>query len=190
MSRVLLVEKAMSAKINVERAEINTATIQVKTLMVNARKLTLSVFRQIFEEDLVDQDRMIFNGVPWGMVNYYWGDLNTSYQHIVWQKGNELRRSLVPSCCQSEEHLHNIDFSASLSRAYYENGSYIFDRRVRSLHDCFDYRLRKQGESIQAYKATLLESIKYIQCCIDITNNKYRLVIEPLSSLPHLMIAV
>ena len=33
--------------INVEHAQIHTATVEVRSLVINARKLTLSVFRQL-----------------------------------------------------------------------------------------------------------------------------------------------
>ena len=104
---------AMTAKISVEKAEINTATIEVQTLMVDSRKLTLSVFRQIKEENIIAIENRNFIpglflreyllGTPWGTVNYFWGDQEENHDlHILWQKDNELRRCLYPKLTRLE----------------------------------------------------------------------------------------
>ncbi|MET7335998.1 hypothetical protein [Nonomuraea sp. NPDC005650] len=77
-------------------AGIGTATVDLKTLTVNGRRMTLTVFRQIREERLIAHDGTL-NGQPWGAVNYHpdrCGD-RLPHWHIVWQRGAELLRSYV-----------------------------------------------------------------------------------------------
>lgn len=83
--------------ITVEQAELKTASVEIRHVVVNARKMTLSVFRQIPEEDILvlEGGGWRLAGVPWGLVNYFWGSMNANRHHVLWQKGKELRRSLV-----------------------------------------------------------------------------------------------
>jgi hypothetical protein len=85
-------------KFSAHEATITTARVEIKTLTIGGKQVTLAVFRQLPEEDWLDA-----NGHPkgwaWGTVNYHpdsgcklwWGHL-----HVVWQKGGELRRCLLP----------------------------------------------------------------------------------------------
>lgn len=92
-----------------QNVTVTTATIEVKTLTLGKRQITQSVFRQLVEEPLVAEDGT-FRGQPWGYVNHcpdkkvpddnYTGRMidcatSTDHRHVVWQKGDELRRSRV-----------------------------------------------------------------------------------------------
>lgn len=98
--------------IEVRTAEIRTASVEIKTLSVSKRQVTLSLFRQLKNEHLLDPETGGRRpGEPWGLVNYFWGgcgkelmrDLENDYQspaggahlHVVWQDGGELKRSCV-----------------------------------------------------------------------------------------------
>lgn len=81
--------------INVEHAEIRTATVAIRALTIDKRQVTLAVFRQLRDEPVVDRDTGEFRGLPWGTVNYHpdkCSDMGT-HLHVVWQLGNELRRA-------------------------------------------------------------------------------------------------
>jgi hypothetical protein len=86
-------------RINVHEATVMTATVQVKCLTINGRKVTLALFRQLIDEPLVTEDGVTLLGVPWGKVNYHpdgcGGDEAYRHIHVVWQKGDELRRAYV-----------------------------------------------------------------------------------------------
>ena len=82
-------------KINVVEAKITTATVEIQTLTINGKQMTLAVFRQLQQEDIFDEEKGRLKGVPWGIVNYFWGDCQPNHLHVVWQKGNELRRACV-----------------------------------------------------------------------------------------------
>jgi hypothetical protein len=90
------VVSAMGRKITIKEAEIRTASVEIRTLTVSGKQVTLAVFRQLIEESVLTED-MQFAGLPWGTVNYHWGDCReldyrSKHTHVVWQKGAELRR--------------------------------------------------------------------------------------------------
>jgi hypothetical protein len=96
--------------INVEQASLRTATVTVQALTIDKRQVTLTVFRQLREEPVVDATAGKFHGLPWGTVNYCpdkkacakrehevrrpmrVGEVR-EHLHVVWQKGDELRRA-------------------------------------------------------------------------------------------------
>lgn len=84
--------------LTVHNAEIKTAAVEIRTLTISGKQVTLAVFRQLREEPLVAKDGTL-NGVPWGTVNYHpvpkqCEDVRDHW-HVVWQKGSELLRSTV-----------------------------------------------------------------------------------------------
>jgi hypothetical protein len=71
----------------------------VKTLTIRDRQVTLAVFRQLHREAVIDGRSGEISGVPWGTINYFWKGcgLDEEHVHVVWQKGDELRRDCVRS---------------------------------------------------------------------------------------------
>jgi hypothetical protein len=92
-----MTERTRSNVISIHRAKIKTMSVSVKALTLNNRQMTLSTFRQLLEEDLINHDGTL-NGVPWGSVNYC-PDKQCGgpekHWHVVWQKGDELRRDTI-----------------------------------------------------------------------------------------------
>lgn len=88
----------MKKIINISNAEIKTATVEVKTLTISGKQVTLAVFRQLMDVNLIDPWTGKLNGVPWGIVNYHPG-VNChglgAHFHVVWQQGNNLYRSCI-----------------------------------------------------------------------------------------------
>lgn len=87
----------MTTQLTTETATITTAAIEIRTLTIGRKQVTLAVFRQLREEPLIAEDGTL-NGVPWGAVNYHpdkCGDDRLKHWHIVWQRGDELLRSRV-----------------------------------------------------------------------------------------------
>lgn len=80
----------------VHNAQISTATVEIKTLAITGKQVTLAVFRQLREEPLVADDGTL-NGVPWGTVNYHPDRCadRPEHWHVVWQRGEELLRYAV-----------------------------------------------------------------------------------------------
>jgi hypothetical protein len=85
-------------KLTVSEVSINQVTVEIKVLKIGNRQVTLAVFRQLQEEDIFNFDTSELNGKPWGWVNYHPDDgscYKSEHYHIIWQKGNELRRATV-----------------------------------------------------------------------------------------------
>lgn len=87
----------MTPKLTAENAVIKTASVEVKTLTISGKQVTLAVFRQLPEIEVIDL-RGKLRGVLWGRVNYC-PDKNCGkwpgHVHVVWQEGESLRRATV-----------------------------------------------------------------------------------------------
>jgi hypothetical protein len=87
--------------INVREPSIEAATVEVATLQINGKHMPLSVFRQLIEEPVVDVTTGGYFGEMWGTVNYHTPNECLAlygpgeHYHVVWKKGDELRRSVV-----------------------------------------------------------------------------------------------
>lgn len=87
----------MIKKLTAENAVIKTASVEVKTLTISGKQVTLAVFRQLKDEDVIDPITCQLLGMPWGTVNYHpdkCGD-GAEHIHVIWQKGTELRRATI-----------------------------------------------------------------------------------------------
>jgi hypothetical protein len=92
----------MGKVINIQDAKIRTVSIGIQSLTINDKQVTLAVFRQLYEEALISDDGTL-NGLPWGIVNYHpdkCADHGSPHMHVVWQKGDELRRSRIERECE------------------------------------------------------------------------------------------
>lgn len=98
-------------------ASVRTASVSIQSLTISSKQVTLSVFRQIELDTLIDPETAKLNGLPWGRVNYYWKD-NDEGLHVLWQKGSELRRDLVGTRPSSKLDKLIADTSDSLSKAF------------------------------------------------------------------------
>lgn len=74
-------------------AIVKTAMVQIKALTIEGKQITLAVFRQLQDEEIIDPKTGQLCGVPWGLVNYKW--THHDHPHVIWQKGVELRRSCL-----------------------------------------------------------------------------------------------
>lgn len=88
--------------LTVHNAEIKTAAVEIRTLTISGKQVTLAVFRQLRSERWLDNE-LNPRGPAWGVVNYHpdpicrlsggRGGLDgTPHIHMVWQLGAELRR--------------------------------------------------------------------------------------------------
>lgn len=83
-----------------QQPHIETLQVSVQVVRIGPKQMTLAVFRQLKKQDLVDWDTLELRGVPWGTVQYKPGDcdddLYYDHPHVVWQRGEELRRCCWP----------------------------------------------------------------------------------------------
>jgi hypothetical protein len=89
----------VTTSLTVHNAEIKTATVEIQTLTISGKQVTLAVFRQLREEPLISDDGVL-NGEPWGTVNYHPDKCGpnadvTDHLHVVWQRGADLLRASV-----------------------------------------------------------------------------------------------
>jgi hypothetical protein len=56
--------------------------VYVSVIKVNGEVMTPLMFRQLPKRRLMPDD--VFQGVPWGKVNYFWGACHRDHLHIVW----------------------------------------------------------------------------------------------------------
>lgn len=82
-------------RITTHDASVKTAAVEVKALTISGKQVTLSVFRQLVNEPLINPHDGTLFGTPWGRVNYFWGDCEPDHLHVVWEKSRELRRACV-----------------------------------------------------------------------------------------------
>ncbi len=82
--------------LTVQNAAITTASVEIKTLTVSGKQVTLAVFRQLLDKPLIRDDGT-FAGQPWGTVNYHPDKCanDPAHWHVVWQEGDQLRRAAV-----------------------------------------------------------------------------------------------
>jgi hypothetical protein len=98
----------MTTVITAHEATIRTATVEIKSLTISGKQVTLSVFRQIPYQHIIGHytstEMPALLGFPWGTVNYFWpgcvsGDrtkfLLSGSLHVVWQDDDALYRSVV-----------------------------------------------------------------------------------------------
>jgi hypothetical protein len=86
-------------------AIIQTASVNIQTLRVGKKQVTMGLFRQLPRDILLDPQTLQLRGVPWGHVNYWWdGDgsgsvyhtqASSAKLHVVWQLGDTLKRAIV-----------------------------------------------------------------------------------------------
>ena len=95
------------AVLTAHEAIIQTASIDIQTLRVGKKQVTMGLFRQLPLMSITTYPGTLFQGNPWGYVNYWWdGDGRQSSEytdkpitatalHIVWQRGERLYRDVV-----------------------------------------------------------------------------------------------
>ncbi len=79
-----------------EIAEVATATVSIKTMVINQKRVTLSLFRQFPERRpniSLSGDTVIIEGDLWGIVRYTWG--GDQGLHVVHVYADEIHRHLV-----------------------------------------------------------------------------------------------
>lgn len=85
-------------KLTAENAVIKTASVEVKTLTISGKQVTLAVFRQLPRRELFDGETLALNGIAWGTVNYHPDKCHDEAEHIhvVWQDKQSLARFNFP----------------------------------------------------------------------------------------------
>jgi hypothetical protein len=94
---------------------IKQVAVEIKVLKIGNKQVTLAVFRQLPERGIISLQTGELLGEAWGRVNYHVDcqDLRNHYHfHVVWQMGNELRRTIVLPWENKHLRYHSIDDDA------------------------------------------------------------------------------
>lgn len=81
--------------LDVAEASVSTATITIRAIHVGKKQMTQSVFRQLPVAPLVDEVNILLLGIPWGWVNYRWGEIPDTHTNFIFQVGSRLFRKAV-----------------------------------------------------------------------------------------------
>ena len=164
--------------IRVNAAQILTPTITVREVKVDGKSMTQKTFRQIPEEPIIDTSTYTLKGVPWGFINYFWVDnkdqKGKNTKHILWQKGEELRRCFINGYYNDEFgwclELDNVsewnilrtfynedDFKndTMLIKAEINGGTTIYKQQIETL-------LKKYGSGIPVLPVYKIENVQEI----------------------------
>lgn len=89
--------------ISTKQAVIKTAAIEIKSLQINAKQVTLAVFRQMDIKRILDYENLKINGFVWGRVNYcaekhinnHFAPQDNIHIHIIWELEGKLFRDTI-----------------------------------------------------------------------------------------------
>ena len=201
--------------INVENAQIKTAAIEIKALTVSGKQVTQSVFKQLQEDCCIDFDSVTLKGLVWGHVNF---QVDRSELNIVWQLGKELKRGILQKQIKyfSQDDYHYffnkklflndiflyIDLFRIQDRLKYGTNDYkdgLYSDTLSSIKSEMGREWIKEEKLLQLknHFAERIEKLKEAE--INISNqinvinnkiNKYNKLLESLSDVPQLFIAV
>ena len=160
-------------KLTVQNAEIKTATVQIQTLTVSGKQVTLAVFRQLREELLLAENGTL-NGVPWGTVNYHPDKCvdDHPHWHIVWQRDTDLLRARVYQTPRWSDRVTTTVFGLIPSHYWHECGC-----RHKFPFDLYSYNAVEEAK--EAFETTKL-----------LVQARHMDIRQPLIKLPQLFIAV
>lgn len=129
--------------INVEQCQINTASVNIESIKINNKQMTLAVFRQLIRDDNI-------TGPIWGQVNYHPDKCSdesgeNKHIHLVWQKENTLRRATKYERDFVKDYMYlmpdniakGLFASAILERDTDKNQS-IYDSAIARINDYHD----------------------------------------------------
>lgn len=164
----------MAKKISAQEATLHTTTVEVKTLVISNRQVTLSVYRQIPKQDIICwENPPTLWGVPWGRVNYYFDECKkedpNTHMHVVWQRESELRRACVESCFDSS--LLDDDRQYDYWRLKSDYLLRLYRRYRKAIRERDEHVLGAIDEEVADYKSL------------------YWLLVQSLLDLPQLYIA-
>jgi hypothetical protein len=209
----------MARVLTARNAVINTAAVQIKTLTVAGKQVTLAVFRQLIEEDIFDFAAGALRGVGWGHVRYLIDQPAEQAIHLVWQRGADLRRCILERDPEHHWTRQRAD-KALADPIFYQpqsggGGSYLArgintSWRTWWFDDGKDFRLphpylaylgyntttqdeekkRENSRALAAYTAKIRAEMAPVLDHVVQICEAYRELVVPLFDLPQLFIAV
>jgi hypothetical protein len=81
----------LNKPLEVQNVEIATASIEIKTLTLKGKQITLSVFRQIPYSNILNGYGKL-RGKVWGSVNYFWEGWAPNKDISYWEQRGDIAR--------------------------------------------------------------------------------------------------
>lgn len=87
----------MAKKIQQNETTVASVAVEVKTIIIGGRQFTKGLYAQVRSECIIDYDDCTLRGIPWGYIHLHDKDCGgiMDHLHVVWQKGDELRKATV-----------------------------------------------------------------------------------------------
>lgn len=96
--------KLANATIPVDAAKVEERQVSVKVLTVGTKQVTQAMYKQLVEEDVIDDDTGELRGAIWGWVNLHDKDCDEeSHRHAIWEDNGQLKRSETKSSCKTRQ---------------------------------------------------------------------------------------
>jgi hypothetical protein len=202
----------MKRPITAQNVQIHTAVVSIRTLTVEGRQVTMGLFRQLIEEDIISWKTPVsLHGVAWGHVRYLIEDGAETAINIVWQKGNELRRCIVHKYA-SKWRLKDVKLSWLRERRYVSGKVFMiytgipsipcrnpfvdipnfnfrvaFEKKINGINIKYDEEVEEQ---YKIYEEKFEADFRAYRNRVHIACDQYEALVGPLFDLPQLFIAV
>lgn len=105
-----------------ESATKQERSVTVQVLTIGKRQVTQALYRQLVDENVIDQDTGNLKGEVWGWVNMHVGECNEKkpHLHVIWERDGSLRRA-----CSYESWWESKHYSKLRSELVYLAEAYI-----------------------------------------------------------------
>jgi hypothetical protein len=103
-----------------DEAAVQERQVSIKVLTLGTKQVTQALYRQLVEDDLIDESTGTLNGTVWGWVNLHIDcHVEILHLHAIWEENGQLKRSTVfARYQQSEYHKMVASELKYLARAY------------------------------------------------------------------------
>lgn len=79
-----------------DEASIQERQVTIKVLTLGTKQVTQALYRQMVEDELIDESTGVLNGTVWGWVNLHIDcHEERPHQHVIWEEEGQLKRSTV-----------------------------------------------------------------------------------------------
>lgn len=173
-----------------QSAEITTATVEIKALTVNGKQVTLAVFRQLYEQPLFNTRTWKAHGTPWCRVNYHPDRCDRDdipHEHVVWQKGDELRRARINEPSDDLDAIPRFDKAPEDELAVCVAAGAIGNARIKSVKGAgTSFRTAKTPvQASAAYVAATFDKGRYVEAKLHLSSPQAASIVAGFGDQPH-----
>lgn len=111
----------MEGIVKTDEVEVKTVIVEIKAIKIGKKQMTQAVFKQLKVENIISNE-IDLKGTPWGIINFTIKNgpkYGIGTQHIIWQKGNELRRCWNNSAHENRTFRKNLLLEYAPSQNFY-----------------------------------------------------------------------